>query len=108
MGRQRLERTYIVCKSPECSNIIEVKVGSKYQKQFCCSRCANTVNKTKSKRRQRRVTYKKVPWSAVKEQVVTPNMLQSLPVGGSDTGGKFAKLCNDILRGEVIFTGTKI
>ena len=106
MGRQRLERTYTVCKSPGCGAVVEIKVGSHYQKQFCSSRCANLFNKSKTKHRTRRATYKKVPWAPITDMVVTPSMLQSQPVG-LDTGGKFAKLCKSILRGEIVFTGTK-
>ena len=106
MGRQKLERTYTVCKNPGCGAIIEVKVGSTYTKSFCSSKCANHFNKAKTKKRRRKVTYKKVDWVPPTEHYVTPTMLQDIPVGG-DTGGKFARLCNSILRGEVRFTGTR-
>jgi hypothetical protein len=102
-----MERILAVCENPGCMNFVEIKVGAKDQRRFCCNKCANQSNKSKTEHRRRKPGYKKVTDEEFKKmcgrrQTITRGKLMRAIVNltGND-GGQFANLCNAILRGEI-------
>lgn len=106
MGRAMLPRAIKKCERPECENTFVVKIGSKYEKRFCSSRCAALCNGHKPRRRKKRVQRAKTTVSRFVPESYTLRDLQDLPVNfASGSGGKFAEICNAILAGKCGFVG---
>ncbi|MCD6098226.1 hypothetical protein J7K18_04955 [bacterium] len=104
MARKKLPLELRVCAREGCNNTFYVKVGAKYQKKYCSPRCAalatQSARKNKIRRRKSKVREQKL-----KKRVYSISELQNLPVNLGHSGGKFAEVCNAILRGEAILIG---
>ncbi len=106
MGRAMLPRALKKCEREGCENVFVVKLGSKYGKRFCSSRCAALANANKPRKRRKKSSRVKPVIVTYKNESFTLKDLQDLPVNfASGSGGKFAEVCNAILSGKYCFVG---
>lgn len=106
MARKKLPRGIKVCEREGCNNTFIVKIGAKYQQRYCSSQCAAyataSTRKGKVHYRHPKKSYLQQP---KKHKVINITQLQNCPVNYDSDGGKFAKMCNDILNGKSKFIG---
>ncbi|MBN1755475.1 hypothetical protein JW877_04590 [bacterium] len=106
MARKKLPRAMKKCEREGCENTFIVRVGAKYQQKYCCSKCAALAT---SHLREGKVHYrqpKNVDIEPTKKfRIINIQQLQNSPVNFDSSGGKFAKLCNEILKGKSKFLG---
>ena len=106
MPRKRLKRVLKECEREGCHNTFYVKVGAKYQKRYCSSRCAALATAKSRKRRKPRRIRGPVDRLSKEPMSITLSELQELPVNFDDPeGGKFAEMLLKILRGELVLIG---
>lgn len=105
MGRKRLPIIVKKCERQGCNNTFKVRDGAKYQKHYCCPRCAAlaTAELRKYRRRKKKNEILQVTWEQL---ALTVADLQNAVVSlGEKDGGKFADMCNAILRGDKLLLG---
>lgn len=105
MGRKRLSIITKKCERAGCNNTFQVKEGAKYQRRYCSQRCAALASAGQRKQRRRRMKTKgfQITWERVAFTIAD---LQNAIVNlGEADGGKFADMCNAILRGEKVLLG---
>jgi len=106
MARKKLPIIKKKCSREECDNEFEVKVGAKYQKRYCCPRCAALATREARKHRRRRRKFPEKEKAEPVKTVFSISDLQNFPVNfDADDGGKFADICNGILNGELTLVG---
>ncbi len=107
MPRQKLPRALKKCEREGCNNTFIIKVGARYQQRFCCPACA--AMSSNKRRRSRKRAAKQTPVKRMKKKdTYTVSDLQELPVNFSASGGKFAEICNAILKGKLEFIGPAV
>lgn len=105
MPRRKLPRALKKCEREGCDNTFLVKVGAKYVPKYCSSRCAAIATQSS---RQKRVRQHKNNFALNRPEktgAVSIAQIQNYPVNFSDDGGKFVKILNRILSGEVTYLG---
>ena len=121
MSRKRLPRKVVKCARPGCHNTFEIAVGGKArknQRKYRSLKCAAQVNAKKRKRNskknkvkglteedKRKFAQRKIEISRPPVPVYSVSDLQDLPVNLGHSGGKFAEVCNKILKGEAVYIG---
>ncbi len=105
MPRKKLPRALKKCERDGCENTFIIKVGAKYVPKYCSSRCAAIATQQSRKRRVRRRKNDYVAPRPKRNKAVSLSQIQNYPVNFSDDGGKFVKMLNRILAGEVIYLG---
>ena len=108
MARKKLPTTVKECERPGCKCTFEVKVGAKYLKRYCSPRCAALATREARKHRKRKRKYPVAAERFETKTVYSIIDLQSFPVNFDEIdGGKFADVCNRILKGELTLVGVQ-
>ncbi|HHS51221.1 MAG TPA: hypothetical protein ENN07_08920 [candidate division Zixibacteria bacterium] len=105
MPRKKLPRALKKCEREGCENTFIIKVGAKYSPKYCSSRCAALDTRDARKRRVRRHKSDYNAPNPKETRAVSLSQIQNYPVNFSDDGGKFVKMLNKILAGEVSYLG---
>lgn len=105
MPRKKLPRALKKCEREGCENTFIIKVGAKYVPKYCSSRCAAIATQSSRKKRVRRHKSNFNMKRPKKTNAVSISQIQNYPVNFSDDGGKFVKILNKILSGEVTYLG---
>ncbi len=106
MARRKLPTMVVKCARPGCENTFEVKVGAKYQKKYCSPRCAALATREARKHRRRKRKFPKAQGREPVKTVFSIADLQNFPVNFDESdGGRFAEICNGILKGELVLVG---
>ncbi len=105
MPRSKLPRALKKCERDGCENTFIIKVGAKYIPKYCSSRCAAIATQQSRKRRVRRHKSDYQSPRPRKDCAMSLSQIQNYPVNFSDDGGKFVKILNRILSGEVTYLG---
>ncbi len=106
MARKKLPSVMQKCAREGCENEFEVKLGAKYQKQYCCPRCAALSTREARKHRRRKRKFAMNIQLEPAKKVFSITDLQSFPVSfESGSGGRFVEICNGILNGDLLLIG---
>jgi hypothetical protein len=94
------------CEREGCENTFIVTIGAQYVPKYCCSRCAALATVDQRKRRSVRNVKISEPVSIPRSRSITLEQLQNFPINYDDlSGGKFAKLVDGILNGDLQLIG---
>jgi len=105
MPRKKLPRALKKCEREGCENTFIIKVGAKYVPKYCSSRCAALATQKSRRNKVRRRKNNYTPPRPKEISVMSLSQIQNYPVDFSNDGGKFVKLLNKILSGEVSYLG---
>jgi len=106
MPRKKLPRALKQCEREGCEKTFVITIGAKYVPKYCCSSCAAIATATKRKKRKPRNDVRTEPRRILHKKSITLDQIQNYPINYEDqTGGKFAKILNRILSGEVQMIG---
>jgi hypothetical protein len=106
MPRKKLPRALKKCEREGCENTFVVTIGAQYVPKYCCSRCAALATVDQRKKRSARNPKYGDPVAIPRTRSITLEQLQNFPINYDDlTGGKFARLVEGILSGNLQLIG---